>query len=321
MNNKSNLKLTIIIPTYNSELTIERCIKSLLVQEEPAQLIFVDDGSVDRTVDIIKKHCNNNVTLITTSHVGPSKARNIGLKNVITRWVTFVDSDDYVDPDYTKALLRVLHKGVSLSMCEQHGKNSVSKVYKTNEEFIEDLVTDKINSSVWGKVFDMQIIRNQKIHFKNDIFLGEDTLFCITYALSCHGTFLLTGLSKYFYTDSRNSLSSLFSIKNDDVVRSFNVIKAYEQILSLVSKVKFNNIIKLVKLKLIVLTLNCYRKALLNDYRGKEKSICQKILMDNLTFIIMNGSIRLKLKVLLALFLPWLICYFDNIRYKAIKLG
>lgn len=312
---KSHYRLTVIVPTYNSELTIRRCIDSLLNQEEPAQLILVDDGSSDETVDIIKHYHADNLTLISTSHVGPSMARNLGLKNVITEWVTFVDSDDYVDADYTKSLLSNLREGVLLSMCEQHGKDIIPKKYSNNVDFIDDLVSDKINSSVWGKLFNMNIIRNKNIKFDEELFLAEDTLFCIAYALSCQGVYVLIKAPKYYYMNRNNSLSSLFSMKNNDVVRAFNLIKAYKRILILVNKKGSNSTNKLVRLRMIVFALNYYRKAKLNNYDGEEKNFCHKLLLDNLKFTLLNGSIKLKLKLLITLMFPRLIGYLDKIRY------
>ena len=101
MDNSSNKLISIIMPTYNLEHYIIPTIKSILSQDsQDYKLIIIDDHSSDRTVEIINKEfqqeiSNNQITIISLDkNSGPSRARQIGLNNIETPYVTFIDSDD-----------------------------------------------------------------------------------------------------------------------------------------------------------------------------------------------------------------------------------
>ncbi len=95
------MKISVICPTYNSELYIQRTINALLEQTlKPHEVIFSDDGSNDNTIEIIKKNAeifkNKNIKkiLVLNEHSGPGKSRNIGMQNATGEWFAFLDSDD-----------------------------------------------------------------------------------------------------------------------------------------------------------------------------------------------------------------------------------
>lgn len=100
-------KITVIVPVYNVEKYIEKCVDSLLNQNYPFyEIILVDDGSTDRSGLICDNYDkeNENVTVIHKANGGLSDARNAGIKVCHTKYVVFVDSDDYVDEDFLTML-------------------------------------------------------------------------------------------------------------------------------------------------------------------------------------------------------------------------
>ncbi|WP_165021095.1 glycosyltransferase family 2 protein [Dysgonomonas sp. ZJ279] len=107
MNNKDK-RLTIVVPAYNAEKYIEKCISSLLCQDlTDYEIIVVNDGSTDRTQDIVSDMAleNSNVSLINQGNKGLGGARNTGLRNASGEYVMFVDSDDYLEPNSLSILL------------------------------------------------------------------------------------------------------------------------------------------------------------------------------------------------------------------------
>ena len=103
--------ISIITPTYNVEDFIEEQVSSLMNQTlEEIELILIDDGSTDRTLDILKKLAKDNpkITLVTQSNSGPAKARNTGLELFRGEYVYFVDADDIV-PAYALEALSSTH--------------------------------------------------------------------------------------------------------------------------------------------------------------------------------------------------------------------
>ena len=91
--------ISVIVPVYNVEKYIRRCIESILIQEyRNFELILVDDGSTDSSGDICEEYAkdNNRITVIHQENKGLSGARNTGISNAKGEWVVFIDSDDYI---------------------------------------------------------------------------------------------------------------------------------------------------------------------------------------------------------------------------------
>jgi glycosyltransferase involved in cell wall biosynthesis len=104
------MKLSIIVPVYNVELYIERCIRSLEQQDIPEQeyeIIIVNDGTQDHSVHIINKLCSEytNIILVEKENGGLSSARNYGIKYAKGEYIWFVDSDDYIEPNILNNIL------------------------------------------------------------------------------------------------------------------------------------------------------------------------------------------------------------------------
>ena len=95
--------ISIIVPVYNAEKTIRQCVDSILNQEyKYLELILVDDGSKDGSPAICDEYAGKDkrVKVFHKENGGVSSARNLGLNHAQGGWITFVDSDDYIDPDY-----------------------------------------------------------------------------------------------------------------------------------------------------------------------------------------------------------------------------
>lgn len=95
--------LTVVIPVYNREVELQRCLDSIAAQTvRPAQVIVVDDGSTDNTAQIAREHPLTPL-VFNGPHLGAPAARNLGLEKVITEWTMFFDSDDTMEPDHIAA--------------------------------------------------------------------------------------------------------------------------------------------------------------------------------------------------------------------------
>ncbi len=106
-----NYKVTAVIPAYNREKTIKRCIDSVLAQTYPVfEIIVADDGSTDRTVDIIKQEYGSAVKIIRQNHKGAQAARNVGIMAARGEYVAFLDSDDEWLPEKIELQVQELCK-------------------------------------------------------------------------------------------------------------------------------------------------------------------------------------------------------------------
>lgn len=108
----NKLQASAILPIYNSSATLDRCLKSLLNQTVPIEIICVDDGSHDHSRDLINKYPH--VTLLRQSHLGPAIARNLGARHAKSSILLFVDSDMYFDPRYVEVLIKPIKEGKTI---------------------------------------------------------------------------------------------------------------------------------------------------------------------------------------------------------------
>lgn len=128
-----NILLSVVIPIYNVEHTLARCVESVLGQHvEGMELILVDDGSTDRSVLVANRYQNRpHVTLIHKANGGLSDARNEGLYYAKGRYVTFVDSDDYLLPDTYAPLMAMLEAHPEYDILEYSFVRETSCGWKT----------------------------------------------------------------------------------------------------------------------------------------------------------------------------------------------
>ena len=101
--------ISIIIPAYNVEKYISKCLESIIKQTySNIEIILVDDGSTDKTSEICDEYekKDDRIKVIHTENRGVSEARNKGLENVKGNWITFVDSDDWIEEDFCEVLLK-----------------------------------------------------------------------------------------------------------------------------------------------------------------------------------------------------------------------
>ena len=101
--NSDSAALSVVIPVFNAEKYLGRCLEALLKTSgiENAEIILIDDGSIDSSVEIADSYAKShtNITVIRKSNEGPSEARNAGLKKATGKYVFFCDADDEVDPE------------------------------------------------------------------------------------------------------------------------------------------------------------------------------------------------------------------------------
>lgn len=209
-------KISIIIPCYNVESKILRCLNSILSQTfNDFTCYLIDDGSTDSTESIIKETIYEDYRFkyIYKENGGQASARNLGLKLCDTELVTFIDSDDYIEPFYLEKLIQPFSdSNLEMTACY------FNRVYedKTNINTFnkKDLVLSKY-PSVWGKVFKKSIIINNSIKFPEGLWY-EDLSFYSKY-ISCCKNFEVINQCLYEYIQNPNSTMYTFSNKIYDI--------------------------------------------------------------------------------------------------------
>lgn len=193
-------KVSIIVPVFNGENFVEKCITKLLEQTfYEIEVIIINDGSTDKTQKICEEMCKKDarIKLFNQENAGPSAARNLGLEMAVGEWITFVDSDDWLDKDCIQFAYDIaIEENADIVLWnlqnERNGKIKMempfydeSKFYRAKDmyKFIDILLTDKTETcadslSVKGpycKLIKSEIAK--KCKFPVNINLGEDVCF------------------------------------------------------------------------------------------------------------------------------------------------
>lgn len=170
------MKLSIIVPVYNVEKYIERCINSILAQTiDSFEIILIDDGSTDGSGEICDKYAqnNHNIIVIHKENAGISTARNVGIEIAKGDFIGFVDSDDWIDKNMYKTLydLCIRHradistcrtKSTKLELVETQyiGVDEVDVETLTNKEAILRLYNNDLTGyCVWNKIFSRELFQ------------------------------------------------------------------------------------------------------------------------------------------------------------------
>lgn len=207
--------ISVIVPVYNAERFVVKCIESVQAQTYTNwQMILVDDGSKDKSLEVCQKYANldNRISVIHQENAGAGAARNTGLAKAVGEYVVFIDSDDYVDKDYFTLLAKHDEDVVFIDVqaVGEDGKvvrNEFLSIYKnlSKDDFMRSQMTGKIN---WGgvrKVVKREILERNNIRY-TDHKVGEEALF--TYS-SVFYSKSISFIEKpvYFYIQRDDSLS------------------------------------------------------------------------------------------------------------------
>ena len=191
------MKYSVIIPIYNAEKTLVRCLDSILRQPfSDYELLLINDGSTDGSDAICREYANTYscVRYFAKENGGVSSARNLGLEQAEGEYILFVDSDDYVSEDYFAAIDQALtqsHPDLLLFGYRNFGGLSTEwdtgEFYEDAETGVAERVASAVRqylfSSLWSKAFKRQIIERGNIRFADDLAIGEDLAFIFSYAM------------------------------------------------------------------------------------------------------------------------------------------
>ena len=201
-------KSSVIVPVYNVEIYLPRCIDSILSQSfTDFELILVDDGSPDNCGKICDEYAlkDSRVRVFHKSNGGVSSARNLGLDNVRGEWVTFIDSDDYVEVDYLKELIDAQQKNQVDYVVTLNGRDSQEtglEVCRDEYNLLFSRYQIDRNGYVIGKLYKVAIVNGINLRFNINVHLGEDAMFSLRYLLETRNVVLISS-DKYFYDKER----------------------------------------------------------------------------------------------------------------------
>ncbi|MGI2294934.1 glycosyltransferase family 2 protein [Paenibacillus sp. GXUN7292] len=190
-------RISIVVPVYNAEETLGRCIDSLLSQTfNDIEIILIDDGSKDNSGEICDTYAkkDSRIFVIHKINEGVSKARNTGIERATSDYILFVDSDDYIKDNMCEVLFNAIeHTNYEVVMCG-YERSFVFNGYTTKSVLIlpelqaiksieqykknwVELFKKSLFNAPWGKLYKMDYIKENSIFFNESIHCGEDLLF------------------------------------------------------------------------------------------------------------------------------------------------
>ncbi len=215
--------VSIIVPIYNVERYISRCVESLMQQDYiNIQIILVDDGSTDKSLEIVNDlaKTDERIVVIHKNNGGVSSARNNGIKAARGQYLMFVDGDDYVESDYVSYFVNL----VETSDCDVgfntnyfsvgNGCSGGNRFVISSEKAIEWIYSDKIFVAVWNKIYRAALLKQTGVEFNEKIWYGEGML----YNIECLQNVERVAVGEkavYHQTFNPNSAMRLFNLESN----------------------------------------------------------------------------------------------------------
>ena len=237
-------KISIIVPVYNVENYLERCVESILKQTYTNfELLLINDGSTDQSGDLCDQLAskNENIKVFHLENAGVSNARNVGIQNSTGEWITFVDSDDFITPDYLETLISAVRSDISVGFSVarlHHVKNGQvtdlpdfsgqESVWSAEQTMKELLMTTRTSFFPVAKLFKKELIEDFK--FSTDYHLAEDALFLTEVILEtkCNSVFIDKPI--YYYDHREGSATTSVNNHVFDTIEVYKIIipKVYQ---------------------------------------------------------------------------------------------
>ena len=185
--------LSVIVPVYNTEKYLKECLDSIINQTfRDIEIICVNDGSTDKSLEILKEYAlkDNRIKVITQGNKGQSVARNIGLNNASGKYITFIDSDDYLDFNTYKIVLSdIEYVDIVCFGAKVFGNKNTRQKLNDDKYYqikyngiteINDEIRFETDCSVCNKIFKQEILKRYNINFPIGIHY-EDAEFFFKY--------------------------------------------------------------------------------------------------------------------------------------------
>lgn len=175
--NQSNPKISIIVPVYNAEKYLDRCLTALMNQTfKEIEILCINDGSTDRSLEILNQYQkqDSRVRVFSQKNSGPAKARNVGLKNMRGEYLMFCDADDCYESIMCEEMRKnIIDYDTDFVMCNAYAYDSnnleIQSLYyfpfKNGKKVLSAEEKSKINVYLWNKIFKTELVHKYHIEF------------------------------------------------------------------------------------------------------------------------------------------------------------
>ncbi len=241
-------KISVIVPIYNVEKYLERCLDSILTQEyENLELILINDGSTDNSEQIINRYLEKNVSFIKyikKTNSGLSDTRNKGVEIATGDYIMFVDADDYLNPNLLKNLKPYIDKDIEMikfktQKVTEEGKEleimegPVFDVTTGEEAFSKMCFEDKLMETAWLYLYKTELLKQNSFKFQEKLYHEDFGL--IPLIILKAKTFVSTDICGYNYVQSSNSITRTQDYEKN-VKKVYDLLIHYDNIVSTIEE-------------------------------------------------------------------------------------
>lgn len=217
----TSIRYSVVIPAYNAERTINRCISSILYSDrKDVEVLVINDGSTDNTGDICRNFSKRDGRLkyYEKTNGGASSARNKGIELASGDFISFVDSDDFVSSDYFEKFDKELREDCDILFFGRKVFDGIDYKYNKIKECcfnnIQETVTvlseslrKQMLNSLCDKVFKLNLIKTNNILFPEHLHIGEDAVFVVRYIMNIQSIKYINSPLYIISTENKKSLS------------------------------------------------------------------------------------------------------------------
>lgn len=219
LNNKileKNILISIVVPTYNNEKFLDKCVESILSQTyHEFELLIINDGSTDNTIHILQPYLKKDqrIKLHNTKNKGVSSARNLGISKAKGEYICFIDSDDWVEKDYLSQFVSKIQNPKTLIIQEifqnRNSKKYTNSLYDIKKDLDVLMLEYHFMSlgSPFAKLYHTETIKKNNLTFNNLVSYGEDQMFFFQYITYINSIYTLN-YRGYHYNHNSTSLST-----------------------------------------------------------------------------------------------------------------
>lgn len=226
-------EISIVMPAYNAEKFIVETLKKLELQTyKNFKVILINDGSTDNTllkINNYKKYTKLNLEIINQNNLGEGEARNTGLKFLSTKYVLFLDCDDYLEKNALEKFIKEIEETESDLVCSSYskvdlnGKEIKEILYKTevinDEEILKQFLLRNINPGIGNSLIKTEIVKKNKLKFGKYSY-GADTLFFRYLVLNCKKMKVINEKLFFYVNNPSSVMNTNFTHKRLEVLES-----------------------------------------------------------------------------------------------------
>lgn len=250
--------ITIVVPVYNTEKYIARCLDSILNQTyKNLEIIVINDGSPDKSLELIKgyQEKDSRIIIIDKKNAGVSAARNDGIAKSSGKYIMFIDSDDWINLKMVEELLFEIKESNSEVAKATYMKDFIYKqeiilidikeekllLDKSNikEELYYKMLTGYYFNNMWGQLIKTSVIKDNNIKFNSNYTYGEDALFCQDLYSKVQNMVLI---NKPYYHYFFNTTSITTTMNMEKIrIRCINAIEIYSRLYDFIIACNINS--------------------------------------------------------------------------------